>query len=55
MMLENGIIESDNRKFSDFNPPEGWRKVLKPTDVFKMINSQMDLGAFDRTKVFPSG
>ena len=38
-------LESDgNEKFSDFVAPDGWRKVLKPTDVFKMINSQLDIG-----------
>ena len=39
------MLESDrNEKFSDFEVPDGWRKVLKPTDVFKMINSQLDIG-----------
>ena len=40
MKLEN----TENEKFSDLTAPEGWRKVLKPTDVFKMINSQLDIG-----------
>ena len=39
------MLESDrNEKFSDLEVPDGWRKVLKPTDVFKMINSQLDIG-----------
>ena len=38
-------LESDrNEKFADLVAPDGWRKVLKPTDVFKMINSQLDIG-----------
>ena len=47
MKLEsNSITENFTELFSDFEAPEGWRKVLKPTDVFKMINSQMDIGMF---------
>ena len=39
------MLESDrNEKFSDLVAPDRWRKVLKPTDVFKMINSQLDIG-----------
>ena len=45
MKLENNEF-NENEKFSDFTAPEGWRKVLKPTDVFKMINSQLDIGKF---------
>ena len=46
MKLENNTITKNfaTDEFSDFVAPEGWRKVLKPTDVFKMINSQMDIG-----------
>ena len=46
MKLENNTLTEDETalEFSDFSAPEGWRKVLKPTDVFKMINSQLDIG-----------
>ena len=48
MKLENNTITENftDFEFSDFEAPEGWRKILKPTDVFKMINSQMDIGMF---------